>query len=44
MGMQQSAEAQDSEAAKSMVTRIKSVIEKVKATESNEMIKGMLGE
>jgi aminopeptidase N len=43
MGMQQSAEGQDSEAAKSMVTRIKSVIEKVKATESNEMIKGMLG-
>ncbi|MCF8463319.1 MAG: M1 family peptidase [Flavobacteriales bacterium] len=44
MGMQQSAEGQDSEAAKSMVTRIKSIIEKVKATESNEMIKGMLGE
>ena len=43
MGLQQSASGQDSDAARSMVTRIKTVIDKVKATETNDMIKGMLG-
>jgi len=44
MGLKQSAEAQESSEAKTMATRIGAVIAKVKATESNEMIKGMLGE
>jgi aminopeptidase N len=44
MGLRQSAEMQDSEDAKSMVSRIASVIEQVKEKETNEMIKGMLGQ
>jgi len=44
MGLRQSAEAQESAEAKDMATRIASMIDKVKSTETNEMIKGMLGE
>ena len=44
MGLRQSAEAQESEDAKSMVSRISTIIETVKSTETNDMIKGMLGE
>ncbi|MGK0384829.1 MAG: hypothetical protein ACJAVL_001575 [Bacteroidia bacterium] len=44
MGLRQSAETQESEDAKSMVSRISTIIETVKSTETNDMIKGMLGE
>ncbi|MCF8275278.1 MAG: M1 family peptidase [Flavobacteriales bacterium] len=44
MGLRQSAEAQDSAEAKSLVETIASVIDEVKAKETNDMIKGMLGE
>jgi len=44
MGLRQPAEAQESEDAKSMVSRISTIIETVKGTETNDMIKGMLGE
>ncbi len=43
IGLRQSAEVQETDEAKSMVSRIASVIDKVKATETNDMIKGMLG-
>lgn len=42
MGMKQAAEAQTSEDAKSVVGKIDAVIIQVKATETNDMIKGML--
>lgn len=44
MGMKQSAEAQTSEEATAIITKIDAVIVQVKATETNDMIKGMLGE
>lgn len=43
MGLRQAAESQESDEAKAMVSRILAVVEKVKATETNDMIKGMLG-
>ncbi len=44
MGMKQSAEAQASEEAKAIINKVDAVIVQVKATETNDMIKGMLGE
>ncbi|MGB1316730.1 MAG: M1 family metallopeptidase [Flavobacteriales bacterium] len=44
MGLRQSAELVDSDDARSVVTRIAGIMDEIKATESNDMIKGMLGE
>lgn len=43
-GIRQVSEAKDSEEARALVTRIKAILEEVKAKETNDMIKGMLGE
>jgi aminopeptidase N len=44
MGLKQSAELVDSDAARSVVSRIAEIMVEIKATESNDMIKGMIGE
>ncbi|MFT4545415.1 MAG: aminopeptidase N [Bacteroidia bacterium] len=44
MGLKQSAELEDSDAARSVVSRIAGIMVEIKATESNDMIKGMIGE
>jgi aminopeptidase N len=44
MGLRQSAEIVDTEDAKAVVSRIESITNEIKTNETNDMIKGMLGE
>ena len=44
MGLRQSAELVDSDEARSVVSRIAAIMDEIKASETNGMIKGMLGE